>query len=276
MIQSVAIVGVGLIGGSFALALRRAGYTGELLGVSSPATIEAALAQGVINEGVSLEQACARADLILLAQPILRIIATLERLAGQIRPGALVTDVGSTKREIVAAAVRHGIPFVGGHPMAGKESRGVASADAMLFQGRPWILTPAAGSPPARELEEWIGRTGARLLILRAEDHDEMVALSSHLPQLLSTTLAGSLDGTRAGETAGPGLHDMTRLALSSAELWRDILATNREAVAAALHLYLERLTELRQALLAGADLDEEFARGRRFAERIRGENQAR
>jgi prephenate dehydrogenase len=273
VIQSVAIVGVGLIGGSFALALRRAGFRGELLGVSSPASLQAALARGVIDEGLPLEEACVRADLILLAQPILQIIAALERLAGRIRPGALVTDVGSTKQEIVAAAVRHGIPFVGGHPMAGKETRGVGSADAALFEGRPWILTPTGDDPPSNELQRWILRIGARLRILTPDEHDHLVALSSHLPQLLSTALAGSLDATRAGETAGPGLHDMTRLALSSADLWRDILATNREPVAAALHLYLERLTQLRQALLAGADLDEEFTRGRRFAERIRGDS---
>ena len=136
--QTVAIFGVGLIGGSFALALRRAGFKGEILGVSSGSTISEALRLGVIDRGVPLEEAALASDLVYLAQPIRQIIETLSLLSGRLKPGALVTDAGSTKVEIVKQGKRLLGPgqFLGGHPMAGKEVRGVAAAEAGLFQGR--------------------------------------------------------------------------------------------------------------------------------------------
>src|SRR5438270_3074666 len=142
--NTVAIFGVGLIGGSFALALRKAGFSGRILGVSSPETLRRALDLHVIDEGVAAEAAARSADLIYLAQPILRIIDSLPQLEAAARPGALITDAGSTKKTIVdrASEVISRCQFLGGHPMAGRERRGVEAAEADLFRGRPYVLTP--------------------------------------------------------------------------------------------------------------------------------------
>src|SRR5437868_6705522 len=142
--HTVAIVGVGLIGGSFGLALRKFGFRGEILGVTSERTIAEAVERGAIDRGLSLGEAAGQADLIYLAQPIGRIMDTLRRLDPLVKEGALITDAGSTKSAIVSLArqVIHRCLFLGGHPMAGKEKRGVAEADPDIFQGRTWVLTP--------------------------------------------------------------------------------------------------------------------------------------
>ena len=193
--QTVAIAGVGLIGGSFALALRRAGFSGRILGISSPATIERALELGVIDEGLPMAEAVGRADLVYLAQPIQRIIECLPEVEQAARPGTLVTDAGSTKRSIVDAARRtlRKAQFLGGHPMAGKESRGVESADAALFDGRPYVLTPESAAeletPAAQNFREMVQQIGARPVVVSADEHDRLVAFTSHLPQMASTAL---------------------------------------------------------------------------------------
>lgn len=277
--QTVVIAGVGLIGGSFALALRQAGFDGRILGVSSPQTIREALRLGVIDEGLPLEQAVPQADLVYLAQPIGRILDTLHHLDALVRPEALVTDAGSTKGQIVAAAHRHlrRCAFLGGHPMAGKESRGVAAADAALFQDRTYVLTPAAEgeleTPQARELWQWIERIGARPVVIGPDEHDRVVSLTSHLPQLASTALAAVVaDGIEFDEQlaiSGPGLIDSTRLALSAYELWRDILATNADAIEQALGAYIARLEHLRENLRS-RQLQEEFTAAATLAQRLR------
>jgi prephenate dehydrogenase len=277
--RTVALAGVGLIGASFALALRRAGFDGRILGVSSPRTVEAALSAGVIDEAAPLEAAVAEADLVYLSQPVLRIVDTLGLLDASIRPGALVTDAGSTKLVIVEAARRslRRAQFLGGHPMAGKESRGVEAAEASLFEGRPYVLTPSGPeeleTPAAVDFQEWIRRIGARLLILDPAEHDRTVAAASHLPQLASTALASALasrpNAARIARTAGPGLLDMTRLALSPFEIWADILATNRGPVGEALDAYIRRLEAIRAELGSGR-LEEEFRRAAGFAARLR------
>lgn len=255
--QTVAIVGVGLIGGSFGLALKKAGFGGPILGVSSPATIEAALKRGAIDEGLPLAGAAARADLVYLAQPIGRILDALRRLDDLVRPGTLITDAGSTKSAIVAAARLHlrRAMFLGGHPLAGKEKRGVTEADADLFRGRTYVLTPENGqileAPCAVRFVEWIRRMGAVPVVLNAEEHDRIVSFTSHLPQLAATALAATV-AEHAGSNlsvAGPGLTDTTRLALSSFELWRDILATNSGPIEQALAAYISKLEHLRDNL---------------------------
>jgi len=250
-VNSVGIVGVGLIGGSFALALRQAGFTGRIIGVSSQPAIDAALARGVIDEALPLSRAAAVSDFIYLSQPIERILHTIdvidEAINPSVRPGALITDAGSTKVAIVnraAAAIRRG-RFVGGHPMAGKESRGVEQSDAGLFQGRPYVLTARDA-----ELESWIERIGARLVVMTAEEHDRLVAVTSHLPQLISTALASVIGALPdAAKVAGPAAVDLTRLALSPYDIWRDIFATNADSVDAALGAFIAKLEELRAAL---------------------------
>lgn len=276
--QSVAIVGAGLIGGSFALALRRAGFTGSIVGVSSPRAIAAALEHGVIDRGATLAEACGEADLVYLAGPIHGILDVIPQLDSLVKPGALVTDAGSTKSRICeAGALLKNAQFLGGHPMAGKESRGVASADAALFQGRPYLLTPASleelETPAAHEFIEWLRAIGAEPRILSPQLHDRVVAHSSHLPQLLSTTLAATLgahpDSCTIAAAAGPGLLDSTRLALSAWEIWHDIVDTNRTEIVSALAAYEERLRAVRSALEAG-NVEETFRAGGDFARRLR------
>jgi prephenate dehydrogenase len=273
--ETVAIIGVGLIGGSFGLALKSAGFRGRIVGVSSPQTIEKALRRGAVDEGASLEEAAPRADLIYLAGPIHAILETIPALDGLARPGALVTDAGSTKRRICEAGSRlRGALFLGGHPMAGKEKRGVEEADAELFRGRPWLLTPSRRedlkTPAAREFVQWLERIGAEPRVMTPEEHDRTVALSSHLPQMLSTALAASLEEKPGVErAAGPGLVDMTRLALSGWDIWRDILETNRDEIVAAIGLYEERLRALKARLEQGLP-EEEFRRGAEFSLRLR------
>jgi prephenate dehydrogenase len=278
--QTVAIVGVGLIGGSFALALKKAGFTGRVLGVSSAASLQTGMEIGAIDEGVELAEAAARADLIYLSQPIGRIMDTLFRLDAHLRPGALVTDAGSTKSVIVAQAAKSvtRCQFLGGHPMAGKETRGAAAAGADLFEGRTYVLTPREpaelDTPAAQEFRQWVRRIGAKPFVLAPEEHDRIVAYTSHLAQLMSTAL-GATVAERVAEDeltiSGPGLQDSTRLALSSYELWRDIVATNAAAIDRALQDAIQKLDYVRQNLKTRG-LQEEFERGRKLAGKVRGE----
>ncbi len=262
--KTVGIVGVGLIGGSFGLALRRAGFQGSILGVSSERSINPAIERGAIDRGATLEEAAAACDLLFLAQPIFGILETIRKLDPLVRPDALVTDAGSTKQIIVEEATRslHRCAFVGGHPMAGKAVRGVAEADADLFRDRTWVLTSEIDHP----FRSWIAAIGAREIILDPQQHDRLVAWGSHLPQLASTALASLLHDRAPGAAsiAGPGLLDATRLAMSSFDLWSDILETNKPEVSAALDAYIEKLRALK------SDLETEFAKGSEFARSLR------
>jgi prephenate dehydrogenase len=262
--QHVAIVGTGLIGASFGLALRKAGFDGSIVGVSSSCAIADAASVGAIDRGAPLAEAVAAADLVFLSQAIGRILDTIRHLDSFLQPGTLVTDAGSTKCEIVDLA-RQSITrgqFLGGHPLAGKEKRGAAAADADLFRGRTWVLTPdelaELETPAARDFIAWLDRFGARRVILDCDKHDRVVALTSHVPQIASTALAATLAERLprgAGlEVAGPGLVDMTRLALSSYDLWRDILATNPDHIERALGFYIQKLEHLREKPAHAAD----------------------
>ena len=277
--NSVAIVGTGLIGASFGLALRQAGFIGPILGVSSERALADAVAVGAIDRGVTLAEAAGQAELVFLSQSIGRILDTLRHLDPLLRPGALVTDAGSTKNEIVDHArqfIRRG-QFLGGHPMAGKELRGAAAAEAGLFQGCTWVLTPDEPSeletPAARAFVDWLGRIGARLVALDCDEHDRVVAFTSHLAQLASTALASSVGENLSEErhlrVAGPGLRGMTRLALSSYDLWRDILATNAEHIDRALSRYVQKMEYIRDNLRT-RQLQNEFAHGADLAARLR------
>ena len=254
--KTVAIVGVGLIGGSFALALRAAGFAGKIIGVSSPEAVRVAIERGVIDEALPLAGAAAMADLIYLARPIEGILAVLDELDSFVKPGTLITDAGSTKSAICARAAEkiHRGRFVGGHPMAGKEARGASEAEASLFRGRPYVLTSRCD-----ELERLVASFGARVEIISAEEHDVLVAFTSHLPQLISTALAASI-GTEpeAVRVVGPAAMDLTRLALSPYEIWRDIFATNAANIDAALGVFIARLEGLRKGL-AGRGVEQEF-----------------
>jgi prephenate dehydrogenase len=229
---------------------------------------------GAIDRGVRLD-GVADADLVVLSQTIGRILDTVRHLDPLLKPGALVTDAGSTKCEIVDVA-RQSITrgqFLGGHPMAGKETRGASAADGELFRGRTWVLTPDEGSeletPAARDFRGWLDRIGAKTMVLDADEHDRIVARTSHLPQLASTALGALLSEAAHVEVSGSGLLDMTRLALSSYDLWRDILATNSDHIEKALAAYIQELEHIRENLRT-RQLQEEFDKGARLAKKIR------
>ncbi|MBL8175130.1 MAG: prephenate dehydrogenase/arogenate dehydrogenase family protein [Bryobacterales bacterium] len=276
MIETVTIVGVGLIGGSFALALREAGFTGRILGVSSARTLLAAKERSVIDEGVSLEDGVRRGDLIYLAQPISQILEVIPQIGGWLGPEAVVTDAGSTKVQIVHAAAEH-LPegaFLGGHPMAGKESRGVEAAEAGLFRNRTYLLTPGEGEERGNlvEFRVLISRFGCRLLEITAAEHDRIIAYYSHVPQIASTALAVTVAGSDSTRSAaGPGLMDMTRIAMSSYTVWKDIIATNELQIGAALDDYIIVLQRVRAAL-GTAEVEEFFESGSRFAKGLRSD----
>jgi len=277
--ENVVIIGTGLIGSSFGLALRKAGYRGAITGVSSARATADAIAAGAIDGAATLEEAVPRADLVFLSQTIGRILDTVRHLDGLLKPGALVTDAGSTKCSIVDLAREHITrgQFLGGHPMAGKETRGASSADAELFRGRTWILTPDEDAElhtaAAVEFRGWLDKIGARVLVLDADEHDRVVSLTSHLAQLASTALASTVSEKLGAaprlQAAGPGLEDMTRLAMGSYEIWRDILATNSEHIEKALSFYIQELEHMRENLRT-RQLQEEFERAAALAKQLR------
>ena len=258
----VTVVGCGLVGASFALALKRAGACGRVAGWDKdPAALEGALSLDAIDEvdeafngdGVS------QSDLVYLAAPVGQIVEFLRAGAPHVKPGAVVTDAGSTKREVCRAARSHAEKswrFVGGHPVAGSHLRGPAHARADLFDGAPYVLTPPEdGSDPSAlaALEETFNSLGARVRVLTAVQHDRALARLSHLPQLVSCALAATVnEDIREAELdalAGPGYRDMTRLASSPWGIWQDILATNSSEVADALDALITKLSAARDGL---------------------------
>jgi prephenate dehydrogenase len=269
--RRAAILGTGLLGGSFALALRK--YSGEtrVAGWDRPEVVGEAASRGAIQEGFSgdLAAVLAGADLICLCLPIGATLDLLPEVARYAPASALVTDVCSTKSRICRRAAElftTGARFLGGHPMAGKEHSGIAHADANLFRGASYALIgDSTLQSEARVLAfvSLLERIGARAIWLDAERHDLVVALISHLPQLASVAL-GALLHEEMDETglpvtlAGSGLRDALRLAGSPYALWRDIVLTNRENVARALDAFARRLDDLREHL-ASRELEAEF-----------------
>jgi prephenate dehydrogenase len=243
--QKVAIVGVGLIGASFGLALRKAGFAGPIIGVSSAAALEAGLEVGAISHTARLLEAVEQCDLIYLSQPVDRIIDTLAKIGPVAKPGTLITDAGSTKVAIVQAAAEHvkHATFLGGHPMAGKEARGAAAAQADLFVGRPYVLEKGDGAQ-ADEFQDWIRKIGAHIVEMSASQHDATVALSTALAGYLAKQTETAID-----QVFGSGLLDMTRLALSPADLWFSIINTNRQNVSKAVDGYIEALLKLKESI---------------------------
>ena len=276
--KTVTIAGTGLMGGSFALALRKAGFAGRMVGVASANSSAAAIQRGIIDEALPFAEAVAAADLLYMAWPIDKILAEIPRLQGLVKPSVLVTDAGSTKAAIVAQMGQHlnRTQFVGGHPMTGKAVRGVEVSDANIFPGQTYVLTPDLPeelvTPAKAELVEWIKKIGSRLVVMNAAEHDKTVAVTSHLTQLVSTALANVV--ARAAETgrhfevSGPGLIDMTRLALSDHSVWGPILETNRGEVDSALAEMVAELEAVRQQLGDQA-LSERFTNAAAFRQRL-------
>jgi prephenate dehydrogenase len=257
MFNQLGLIGCGLMGGSFALALKKAGLVKRVVGYSkSPSTVEKARRMGVIDVAAeSALLAVSGSDIVLVAVPVAATEATFKAIRHLVDPNMLVMDVGSTKRDVVDAArrvLKECLPsFVPAHPIAGKEVAGIEHADATLYQGRKTILTPLMQTDP-RQLQKatdvWAA-VGCQVLKMTPEHHDEAFAAVSHLPHLLAFAYMNSLGGQNRGteylSLAGPGFRDFSRIAASDPTIWRDILLSNREEVlrqSEAFRLSLEAL----------------------------------
>lgn len=268
--RRVTIVGLGLMGGSLGLAIRRAYPRVQLFGVDRDRRVVVlALKLGLIERGApELSAELASVDLVLLATPVGAILEILPRLPELIGAGTLVSDLGSTKAQICKMGERL-LPgrFIGGHPLAGSERSGLAAADPGLLRGAPYALTPCGDvqGPTLERLARFLRVLGARVLIIGPEEHDRIVARTSHLAQLLSVALAGLIvekgrEDERYLRLCGGGLRDMTRLAASPYAIWRDVLRTNAGEIDRALGEFREILDCLQDRLVTG-DLQAEFAR---------------
>ncbi|TAN30931.1 MAG: prephenate dehydrogenase/arogenate dehydrogenase family protein [Castellaniella sp.] len=282
LVPVLAVVGIGLIGGSFAAALRRVGQVGRVLGVGRrPASLQRARDLGLIDEIADFYQAAEQADLILLATPVGAMPAALQALAPLLRPQTLITDAGSTKSD-VARMARDLLgdqcsQFIPGHPIAGSEMTGPEAADPMLYHGRKVVLTPFEETPGTalhRLIRIWEA-CGGRVQIMDPAAHDRALASVSHVPHFLAAAYMAQVvqaaDADVRLSLAGTGFRDFTRIAAGSAEVWRDIFLSNREAVLRELDDFDRVLQTLRATLEADTDpagleaLLEQAALARRF-----------
>ena len=262
--KHIAIVGLGLIGGSFALAIRRAGLADRITGWDSEEVLERARARRVIDateDAFESGRVC-DADLVYLSAPVGAILSFLRTRGNAFKAGAIITDAGSTKREICRVA-RETLPsqvgFVGGHPMAGSHNAGIEHADADLFRGAPYALvvddTQAQSSTAGRLIEDVVCCLGAKPLKLQADEHDRVVARVSHAPQLVATSLACAI-ARRQNQTdlrlAGSGFSEMVRLAASRWSMWEDICRTNADEIAIALDEVIGEMENARASLVSG------------------------
>jgi prephenate dehydrogenase len=277
LIEKLVICGVGLIGGSFALALRRAGVAGRIVGIGrSRGSLDRALRLGVIDEAsIDWASALDGASMVLLAPPVGQMDAVMAAMAPHLAAGTVVTDAGSTKRDVIEAIYRH----LGGHlthvvpahPIAGAEASGVDAAFADLYRGKKVVVTPLPENEPSsilRVREAWEA-CGALIHEMPPQDHDRVFAAVSHLPHLLAFGLVHDLAGRANAEQlfgfAASGFRDFTRIAGSHPEMWRDICIANRQALLAELDQYLAELAYLRALLLSadGERLEQLFADAR-------------
>lgn len=272
-IRQITIIGTGLIGGSFALALRKHGFAGRIVGCDRESALKRAKMCGAIDNGLAEPADAVRgSQLVVLATPVLAIVDLIGRLGPSLPSTTLLTDVGSTKAMVAQQAVsvfgkNAGQRFLAGHPMAGKENCGVDYADADLFQNAVWFLTPLPGQNLHEglfaEFSGWIDQIGARIAMLPPDDHDQLCAWISHLPQMISTALAAALV-EEFGEEApllpagGRALREMTRISSSPYSMWRDIAISNKKNLADALFKVEQRLAHIRENLATRA-LAEEF-----------------
>lgn len=276
-VTKLVVVGVGLIGGSFALALREAAAVKTVIGVGrGQSNLEQALASRVIDEAsADFATALRGAELVLLAMPVGQTGSVLRQMSAQLDPQTIVTDAGSTKQDVVRCARAElgsrFSRFVPGHPIAGAETSGALAARADLFRGKTVVLTPEPQTEAdalARVAACWRA-AGAVVAQMDAREHDRTLAAVSHLPHLLAYALVGEIEDRDNADSlfhfAGSGFRDVTRISESSPEMWRDILLANREAVLAELDAYQARLAGLRSLLEAkdGARLEQALSRAR-------------
>ncbi|HKT10406.1 MAG TPA: prephenate dehydrogenase/arogenate dehydrogenase family protein [Terriglobia bacterium] len=280
--KRISIVGLGLIGGSWALALKKLGHSAQRVGLDVPDVVQQAIASGAIHEAANdIDEAARNADLVILATPVGKILDLLPRLKSSVPSHALITDVGSTKQRIMEQANElppGGALFLGGHPLAGKERSGFDFADAELFRKACYAIVPASAADMedarAKAFVRLVESLGAKPCLMDAASHDVAAAYLSHLPQLLSTGLAGMME-EKAGpadlplQLAGSGFRDLTRLAESPYSMWRDICLTNTENIQAALDAMIQKLDTIKTHL-STRELEREFDRARKLRARLR------
>ena len=263
-IRQITVVGTGHIGGSLSLALKKHRFTGRIVGCDRAPVLERARNKGAIDDGdTNPADAIRGSQIVILATPVIGIIDLIGRLGPAMPPKTLLTDVGSTKVEVMGCASTvfqksAGMRFLAGHPMAGKEQSGVEFADPDLFQGAAWFVTPFPGQNVygglSGEYLEWVERIGARVASINAVEHDKLCGWISHLPQMISTALAGALVeeyGEEAPllEAGGRALREMTRTSSSPYSVWRDIALTNKKNIRQALLKLEEHLAHIRENL---------------------------
>jgi prephenate dehydrogenase len=284
LFRQMTICGVGLIGGSFAITARRLGLVDYIVGLGrTQANLEVAMARGLIDFATRVPAEAARdADLVMLATPVMTFPETLAAMVPHLPHDTVITDVGSVKEWVVNALeplLPAGMSLVGVHPVAGKETVGAAAAEEGLFVNRRVIVTPSRRSTTAaieKVVTLWRA-TGAKVEQMAPAAHDALLARASHLPQLIASALAVTLedeqvDRKSAAEYGAGGLRDTTRIAASSAEMWRDICLTNRDAILTALKLFRGSLDQFTDAVDRGdaTELIKLFEQGRRMRERLK------
>lgn len=278
--ETIAIVGLGLIGGSIALAVRERWPAIRVVAVDRPPVLAHAAGSGAIDRAAGSVTEVGHPDLLVLAAPVRQNVQLLTLAAQCLNTSTLVTDVGGTKRDIVAAAkaLPEGAPpFVGGHPIGGAEHGGFGFARPDLFRGKPWIFTPdqSTTSDALERLSHFVRGLGARPTTMDAAEHDRLMAFVSHLPQLTASALmevVGHATGSDGLRIAGRGLTDTTRLASSPASIWREVCATNADVLEAALDALIASLTRLRADLKDGDAVDRVFDEAARWrAELMKG-----
>jgi prephenate dehydrogenase len=263
-VRQITIIGTGLLGGSLGLALKKCGFTGRIIGCDRAPVLERARNKGAINDGeIHPSDAVRGSQIVVLATPVGAIIELIKFLGPALPPKTLLTDVGSTKAEILASArevfgKNLSRRFLAGHPMAGKEQAGVEFADPDLFKGAAWFLTPVAGQNIydgiSGEFLGWVEKIGARPISMDAVEHDQLCAWISHLPQMISTALAATLvdeygEDAPLLEAGGRALREMTRISGSPYSMWRDIALTNKKSISDALLKLEQRLAHIRENL---------------------------
>jgi prephenate dehydrogenase len=275
--RRIAIVGVGLVGGSVAFAVRRTFPDAAVIGVDTDDVVVAARQLGALTEATTRLDAVRGADLLILAAPVHANVSILGSLPDLIDASTLVTDTGSTKRAIVrrAASLTPRLDFVGGHPLAGAARGGIEASRADLFERRPWILTPDRDTPRATvdRLSAFIRALGARPLEIDADTHDRLLAFTSHLPQLTASALmhvVGQTVGDAGLQLSGGGLADTTRVASSPARIWTDICATNTDELLPALDRLIDTLQHVRADLAEGRSIEALFDSAQKWRGKLR------
>ena len=281
--KKITIIGVGLIGGSFGLALKENRPNFKIVGIDKSEIIEKAIARGAIDRGtINLKEGIKEADIIIIATPVKTILNLLPQISPFLKKGCLVTDTGSTKVQIVERAnkvLSKDIFFIGGHPMAGSEECGIEAADSNLFQEKTYILTPTEKSNlvAIEKISSLIKMIGANRLILDHLEHDRIVGAVSHLPQIMAVSLmnmTGELvqkeNNNNYFKAIGEGFKDMTRIALSPSKIWEDICDTNKDPILEMIQKFKQYLNLIEDKLINDPeDLKEEFQKASKLRESI-------